>query len=432
MTDDFSRKNADSRTGSTSANWFSPMDLFVTLWRQRRFIAKVSLISAVVAAALLMFVPKQYESTVRLMPPDAQTNMGLALLSGGLNEQVSSFASEALGLHSAGAMYIGVMRSRSVQDALIDRFSLMRVYKAKLRYNARKVLSASTELEEDRKSGIVVVTVRANSPELAAKLASGYADELNNLLATRASSAARREREFIEVRLKLVKADMDSVGTRLSQFSSKTATVDIREQARAMVEATAQLQGQLISAEAQLRGLLEVYKSEHVRVRTQQARINELRSKLAQFKGAPPPSQRAGVDAASGDFPSLRQLPVVGLAWTELYRESKIQEAIYEILRKQYELAKIQEVRSIPTVRLLDEAEIPEVKVYPQRITTTLLVGFMAAFLAMVYVLARSRWKMLETDHPLRAVGWEVASGLKEDAALARVMKPKQEEPQQV
>src|SRR5262249_20425746 len=126
----------------------------------------------------------------------------------------------------------------------------------------------------------ISITVSDHDPKRAAALAQSYVEELNQLVAELSTSAAHRERVFLEGRLKAVKQDLDDASKEFSQFASKNTTIDIKEQGRAMVEAAARLNGEMIAAESQLKGLEQIYTPSNVRVRAVQARISELQRQL--------------------------------------------------------------------------------------------------------------------------------------------------------
>src|SRR5262249_14246486 len=150
-----------------------------------------------------------------------------------------------------------------------------KVYSERLELDARKKLANRTSLSEDHKSGILTISVWDRDPNRAAALASAYVQELNQLVTDLSTSSAHRERVFLEGRLTAVKKDLDDASVKFSQIASKNATLDSKEQGRAMVEAASRLQGEKIAAESELKGLEEIYTSNNVRVRAVQARIGE-------------------------------------------------------------------------------------------------------------------------------------------------------------
>jgi len=203
------------------------------LWGRRRFFFRAGAIGLLVSTLVAFLIPKSYTSTTQLMPPDPQSTSGMAMMAamaakagGGLG----AVAGDLLGLKSSGALFIGVLRSQTSQDRLIEQFDLKKVYGASLVMDARRKLDESTSISEDRKSGIITISVTDHSPQRAAALAGAYVDQLNTLVSELSTSSAHREREFLEERLKVAKRDLDEASNQLAQFSSKNNTLDIQQE----------------------------------------------------------------------------------------------------------------------------------------------------------------------------------------------------------
>jgi capsule polysaccharide export protein KpsE/RkpR len=374
------------------------------LWDRRRLIKLAALWGLILSTIVVFLIPKRYESTTRLMPPDSQSGSGLAMLAalaGKGGAGLGSMAGDLLGMKSSGALFIDVLHSRTVQDRLIDRFDLRKVYGCSYWEDARKVLGRNTSLSEDRKSGVITITVVDHDPNRAAQLAEAYVEELDRLVAEVSTSSARRERVFIEQRLQAVKQDLDNASRQFSQYASQNTTIDINAQGKATVEAAAKLEGELIAAQSQLQGLEQIYSKDSVRVRSLQATVNELRSQLHKIGGETSDSP-APVDgkSSSQEFPSIRQLPILGVKWADLYRETKVQETVYELLTQQYELAKIEEAKEIPVVKILDPADVPEKKSFPPRKLIVLLSTCAAMVIAAAWIVASGRWDQVSASDP--------------------------------
>ena len=212
------------------------------LWDGRRFIAKMALVGLMTGVLVALLLPKRYTSTAKLMPPDGQSSSGMAMLAAlsGKVGGLAGVAGDLLGGGGSGPLFIGILQSQTVQERLVQRFDLKRVYGDRLDEDARKDLAERTGVGEDRKSGIISISVDDRDPHRAAAIAQAYVEELNRLSAELSTSAAHRERVFLEERLKAVKLDLDQAAVDFSQFSSKNSAIDIKEQGRAMVEAAAQ------------------------------------------------------------------------------------------------------------------------------------------------------------------------------------------------
>jgi uncharacterized protein involved in exopolysaccharide biosynthesis len=388
------------------------------LWVESRFLGEVFLAGLLVGCLVAFLIPARYESTAQLMPPDNQSGSGLAMIAaltakssgsgGGGGGGLGGLAGDLLGVKSSGALFIGVLNSRTIEDRLVGRFQLKQVYSVKLEEDARKRLAENTGLSEDRKSGIISVIVSDRDPKRAAAIAQAYVEELNQLVAELSTSAAHRERVFLEGRLSAVKRDLDDASQKFSQFASKNTAIDIKEQGRAMVDAASMLQGQMIAAESELKGLEQIYTPNNVRVRAVQARISELQAQLEKLSGKGFGDAGQDLDSSHRLYPSVRELPLLGVTYADLYRRTRIQEAVYETLTQQYELAKVQEAKETPSVKVLDEARVPERKSFPPRLLITCLIAILFLGAAAFVVFLRARWVQTDDKDPGKLLAQEI------------------------
>jgi uncharacterized protein involved in exopolysaccharide biosynthesis len=274
------------------------------------------------------------------------------------------------------------------------------VYWVKYWEDARKKLANRTQISEDKKTGIISITVFDSSPQRAAAIAQKYVDELNLLVAQVSSSSARRERIFLEQRLKAVRQELNTAALEFSHFASKNTAIDIPVQGKAMVESAARLQGDLIAAQSELTGLEQIYSTANVRVRSLRARVDELQKQLDKVGGKNFDVNDGRVDGAPQLYPSIRELPVLGVKYADLFRAVKIQEAVFEILTKQYEMAKVAEAKELPTVRVLDPPEIPERRSSPPRLIIVIFGTICGFIIGVGWLILESKWRRVGPDHP--------------------------------
>lgn len=395
------------------------------IWSCRRFVAKATLAGMLLTVVLVMIPARQYESTTRLMPPDKQSMGSLAMIASTvMGDKLGPLAGSMLGIKTPGELIVGILRSRTVTDRLIDQFDLKKVYGTNLMMNAEKDLEDQTDIEEDKKSGIITIVVRDRSPQRAADMARAYSRELNSVMAQLDSSDAHRERVFLEGRLVKAKTDLDTASRNLSIFASKNTTIDLPSQGKAMVGAAAILQGQLMVAQSELSGYEQIFTENNVRVRALRAQVAELQKQLQNMVGTDQSmalqAQNGGENSNGIVYPAIRELPLLGVPYFNYYREAKIQEAVYEILTKQYELAKVEEAKELPSVRVLDQANLPERPSYPKRTDLVIIGTFFFAFASMVYLLASFRWAHMSRQHPAKMLGYEIRTGLASDFSATR------------
>jgi uncharacterized protein involved in exopolysaccharide biosynthesis len=391
----------------------APSDAPRLLWRRRRLLLRSAVGGLLIATALAFLIPNRYQSSTRLMPPDSDSSSMMATIAAlsAKSSPLGGYAGSLLGIKSSGALFVGILRSRTVQQRIVDRFQLKKVYRVRLDQDARTRLADNTFISEDRKSGIITITVTDKDPKRAAAMAAAYAEELDRLVADLSTSSAHRERVFLEQRLNAVKMDLEAAEKELSQFSSKNTAIDIKEQGRAMVEAMATLQGQLIAARSELEGLRQIYTDENVRVRAVNARIAELQRQIQKLGGSDHAAIRSA-DSPTSSYPSIRELPILGVTYADMYRRTKIQEAVYETLTQQYELAKVQEAKETPSVKVLDKAEVPEKKSYPSRLLIIFLATCGSGGLAAAWILAGARWKQLAPEDPRKILASEIVTAV--------------------
>jgi uncharacterized protein involved in exopolysaccharide biosynthesis len=379
------------------------------LWQERKFLFRRAAGTLVVASLLVMLVPVRYTSTTRLMPPD-QSGQGIASMLSvlGKSGDLGAIGEQMLGLKTSGDLFVGVIHSRTVQDDLINKFDLRKEYGVRRYEQARKTLESDTDVTSDRKSGIITIKVTDSNRDRAAGMAREYVAALNNVVINLNTGSAHKERVFLEDRLSQVQKDLEAAEKDFSEFASKNTALDVKEQGRAMIGAAAELEGQLIAAETQLQGLQQIYTPENVRVRSMQARVDEYRHQLEKMggkvpvEGATPGSAQPGESSGQRAdlYPSIRELPVLGMTWADLYRKTKIEETVFETLTKQYELAKVEEARETPSVKVLDPADVPEKKSGPPRMLIVGTIVVLVFFCSCAWILVRARWQEVDPSDP--------------------------------
>jgi capsule polysaccharide export protein KpsE/RkpR len=408
------------------------IDVAWLLWGERRFLGQCTAAGLVAFLLLAFLLPKHYTATAQLMPPDFNSSSDLmmalpAMSSGGGSESsggggvsggggtgsLMGLASKLLGVSSSGDLFIGVLRSRTIEDDIIKRFDLMDLYSVKYPEDARKELEDITDIKSDAKTGILSIAVEDKKPWRAAAIAQAYVDELNQVLATVNNSSAHRERIFVEKRREEVKKELDDAAQEFGEFASANTALDIPEQAKAMVAAAADLQGQLITAQSMLSGLQQIYTDDNHRVRELKAQIGELMRQLDKVGGKDVTPANGSVLSSSELYPSIRQLPLLGVRYLDLFRKNKIDEAVYELLTKQYEIARFEEARDVPTAQVLDAPVVPQKKTRPHRIYIIAGGMFFSLACGIAWILGGSRWKRTDPQMPWKVFVEEVASACK-------------------
>ena len=386
------------------------------VWGNRRSIFRATAAGVLLSALIAFLIPKRFQTIARLMPPDqGSSGMGMAMMaaSGSIGSQIGSslgsVAGDLLGLKNSSDLFIGILQSRTVLDDVINTFDLKKVYSVARMEDARESLAANTSISADHKSGIIVIQVVDKSPTRAAAIAGEYISELNLVVTELNTSSAHRERVFLEDRLTHVQQDLETAEKNFSEFATKNTALDIPTQGKAMIEAAATLEGQLIAAQTELEGLKQVYADGNVRVRSTQARVDELRRQLEKSLGS-----KSG-DPGTGNgqnrqslYPSIRELPALGVNYADLFRNTKIQEAVFQTLTQEYELAKVQEAKETPSVKVLDPPNVPEKKFFPPRLLIIALGAMLTVVGSVFWVFGKQAWDQTEQTDPQKILALEV------------------------
>jgi uncharacterized protein involved in exopolysaccharide biosynthesis len=385
------------------------------VWDRRRLLPRGALFGLVAGTILAFLIRPTYDSTARLMPPDNHQSAGLAAaaaaLSGGAG--LGGIATEVLGMRSTSDIFVGILSSRTVQDNLVQQFGLRRLYGGADMSDARAELARHTSISVDRKSQIISITVSDHNPRRAAAIGQAYVEELNRLVVDLSTSSARRERIFLEERLQAVSRDLEAAEQAFSQFASRNTAIDVKEQGKAMVEAAATLQGQVIAAQSQYEGLREIYTDSSPRVRAAKARIDELQRQLEKLGGKDESSSGDSDTTGKALYPSIRKLPLLGVTYADLYRRTKIQEAVLEALTKEYEMAKVQEAKEIPTVKVLDAATVPDKKAFPPRLLIMVLGMVLGLTATTAWVVANTTWNRTDSNDERKIFALELIGALR-------------------
>lgn len=425
--DSISYQHEPEQISLLQANWVTNASL---LWDHRRKLARVFGIALLVSLTIAFTVPKTYKSSASIMPPDQGGSSGalLAALVGHSGAGTSGLsglgglASSLLGVKNTGVLFIDLLRSGTIASHLIDRFNLQHIYHKRYRVDTAKYLARHTTIDEDKKSGVISLTVEDTDPRRARDLAKAYLEELNELVTRTNTSSAHRERIFIEKRLKSVQDDLERAQLDLSQFSSTHTTLDIKEQTHAMVDAAAKLQGQLIVSQTEVDSLQQIYGDANVRVRAAQARVSDLKRELAKMSGSsavlPVESSRDSNHNDPSDltvtelYPSLRQLPRLAVPYADLFRRVRVQETVFELLTQEYELARVQEAKDVPVINVIDEPGIPEKKSFPPRLLLALLLTLFSVGMTCIYIVIHHRWLQISLLDPRKALALQVFNSI--------------------
>jgi tyrosine-protein kinase Etk/Wzc len=358
----------------------SILDLFRALRWQRWMITRAVLIATGLAAAVAFVLPKKYTAeAVILTPQQTQSSLSAVAQLAGLGS-ASGLSNLGLlsgfGLRSPSDLYVGILESRTIADALIEKFSLKRAYDVSDSHSARKRLKRNTSIKSGRDT-LIHVRVEDRVPQRAAQLANAYVAELAEQNSRFALTEASQRRLFYESQLVKEKDALADAEVALRDTQQSTGLVAPTGQAEGLIRAVSQLHAEILSREAQMEAMKTYATDTNPRFQVAKREVGALRSELEKLeRGNHVPGTP---EVAAG------QLPEAGLQYLRKYRNVKYHETLFEILAKQYEAARLDEAKSAPLVQVIDRAVTPERKSWPPR--ALLIIGA-----ALVTALLSSLW----------------------------------------
>lgn len=403
----------DTLEDSLVREHFNAYRILELLWEKRRLLMFWVLAGVALAIVLRLVLPPRFESTTRLLPSQNTSNISMMMMAGGAGG-AGAGALPNLGIFSdllgrtPGAFCAAILRSDTVLDGVINRFDLRKLYRVKGYDAARRELSNRTIIVDDKKSGIVSVTVGDKDPARVAAMANAYADELDRVLKSLNTSAAHREREFLGQRIDVARSDLTAAEKQLGQFASKNSALDIKEQGKAAFEVASKVEGELIVAQSEVQGLRQIYGPDHPRVKSAEARVAQLRATTDRLGSA------SGSGSGDMDYLSISRLPVVGVTYADLFREVKVQEAVYEALVKEYEISRLEEVKETPQLRIIDMGKVPDRRTSPRLLVLGLLFTWSFLVVGIMYVVAKYKWDGTDPESPWKRLGMRIASDVRD------------------
>ena len=357
-------------------------------------ILKVTLAAALLAVIVAMLLPKMYTATTTVLPPQQNQSTAMAML--GQLGAIAGLGSADLGLKNPDDLFVAMLGSRTIEDRLIDRFDLRRVYSVKQYRQARKKLEGRSNIAAGDE-GLISVSVTDRDPGRAAELANAYVEELRQLNGTLAITEAGQRRVFYLQQLDGEREALTQAEVALKQVEEKSGLIQPDAQGRAIVSAVADMRAQVAIHEVQLQAMRTYATESNPDVKRAQQELAGLRAQLAKL-------ERNTGELGNGNLQvPTRQLPAVELEYLRRLRDVKYHEAVYEFLGKQLEAARIDEAKDAIIVQVVDKAVVPETKSSPRRTLIVLVTTVLAFVLSCVGVLLMQSLRHRQEDPSERA-----------------------------
>lgn len=344
----------------------SLLDILVILADHRRVIGLITAIAALVAIPTSLLLPKRYTATVTILPPQQGLSLGEMLesqLSGlGGSSQLGGLAALAgggLGLKDSNSRYVGMFRSRIVEDPIIRQFGLMKEYHDKYLSDARKTFEHRTTVDGNTKDGMIHISVEDRDPRKAAAMATAYVNGFRKLSDQLAVTDASKRKDFFQGQLENAKDQLADAEQALKATELQTGVIEVNSQARALIESVANLRAQIAAREMIIQGMQTYAAGQNDQLVRAKQELSSLQAQLAELGG----------DQATADglIVPKGKIPGAALEYVRRLRDVKYYETIFEVLARQFELAKLEQAKQGAPVQVVDPAVVPDKRSFPKR-----------------------------------------------------------------
>lgn len=373
------------------------LDVLIIFAGRKWLIARIIVACAVIGLVAALLLPNQFTATSTVKPPRENSSLSSMLQSqlGNLGGLISLAGGSGSLLKNPNDRYVAMFKSQTVEDATIRQFDLQKEYKTRLLSRTRKAFERHFKVEGSSKDGFLHVSVEDRNPERAAELANGWVDQFRKLSESLATGAASQREVFFKAQLQQAKGNLDNAENSLEAVQKKTGIVALSTQGEALLGSAARLQAEIVARQVQLQAL-ETYAT------GQNAQVVELKNQIAGLQAQLAKLGGSGSAGAAGLVLPRGQLPQAGLEYLRRLREVKYQEALYTILSRQVELARLDAAKRGALIQVVDPAMVPDYHSSPHRV----LIVILAIVVGLILGLAA-------------ALVWEYAARLRRDPQSA-------------
>jgi tyrosine-protein kinase Etk/Wzc len=365
----------------------SLLDILVLLAGKKRFIVRFAVGAAVLATVVSFLLPIRYEAKIVLLPPSQSSSIGTSLLGqmGNMGSLGSLASLTGLSMKNPADMYLSFLTSRTVEDAIVYRFELMKEYRKKHLSDARKELERRTTAVVGTKDGLIRLSIEDHDPKRAAELANGYVEEFRKLTASLAITEAARRRLFFEQQLQDAKDNLTKAEEAMRKTQQSTGVLQIDSQARSLIESSAILRGQVVAKQVQIQSMRSFAADDNPELILAKEQLAALEAQLQRVAGSKS-------DTGSDINLSKGRVTESGMEYIRRLRDLKYHETVYELLAKEFEVAKLDEAREGSIVQVVDAAVVPDRRSFPPRLLIIALCTVFAIIIAPLWLFIRHAW----------------------------------------
>jgi tyrosine-protein kinase Etk/Wzc len=361
----------------------SLLDMLIVIARFRWVIVKIAVCITVAAVIISLLLPIRYTASTSILPPQQGSSAGSSLMSqlGSLGSVASLAGSSSLGLKNPNDLQVAMLQSRTVEDAMVNRFHLMQLYDEQRQSDARKKFEKMVTIDSGSKDGLIRISITDRDPQRAAEMANAYVEEFKRQSAGLAVTEASQRRLFFEQQLSQAKDNLANAEEDLKKTGQKTGLMQLDSQTRATIGLLADLRGQIAAKEVEISGLRSFATGENPELQMAEQQLAGLRAQEQKMGAASEGATNALIPKGNmqeTSFEYIRKL-----------RDVKYYETIFDLLARQYEVAKVDEAKQGSVVQVVDRAIVPDRKSSPQRTLIVLGAAVFGLFVGLVWAFAR-------------------------------------------
>jgi tyrosine-protein kinase Etk/Wzc len=371
----------------------SLLDLLVVLAERKKTILWITGCFAVSAIIISLFLPKRYTATATILPPQQNSSSGSLALASQLGSLggMAALAGTGLGIKNPNDMYVAMLKSRTVEEAMIQRFGLMQEYHERYLSNTREALESRTKLDGSGKDGLIYISIEAKDPNRAAELANGYVDQFRKLSEGIAITEASQRRRFFEQQLEQAKDNLAQAEESMKQTEQTTGMIQLNGQASALIQSAVSLRAQITTKEVEIQSLRTFATDQNAQLFQAEKELESLQTQLAKLGGA-------GDGSDAGMLPTKGRVTTAGLEFLRKEREVKYRETIFELLARQFELAKLDEAKQGALIQVVDAAAPPDHRSSPKRTIIVIFATLAGFFVGIFVALLQAVFQTMKSD----------------------------------
>jgi tyrosine-protein kinase Etk/Wzc len=368
----------------------SLIGVLTQLARRKRLIAKITGTAAVVSVIVSLLLPVRYTAATRIMTPQQTQSSAAMMMSQLSNAGAGSLIAAAaggggLGLKNPNDIYIGLLNSRPIADAIITQFDLKRLYRSRDMTAARKKLAENTTIASE-KSGLLAISVTDKDRARSAAIANAYTAGLRSLSKTLAVTEASQRRLFYEDQLKHAKDNLVAAESTFQQVQQKRGLVHLDAQAKAMIAGLADLRAQVAAKQVQLQAMRSYSTEQNPDVQLAERELASLQAEVVRL------DQRTR-SSDPGNL-GMGDLAGSGLDYITAEHELQYRQILFDLLLKQYDAARLDEAKDAAIIQVVEPAIEPDRRSSPKRVLIILL-SIVAGFFAACMVALFQWWREL-------------------------------------